>query len=105
MHPILSARGGDGGEGGRSSGTVVEHVVEVSDKLHQTPNLPPIRTLLQARGGGGGGGGEGGGTVVERVVEVEGDVDAIREQMRIELEQKMKAVSALGSRLLAGSRH
>jgi len=47
-----------------------------------------LKALLAARGGGGGGG-SGGGTVVERVVEVENDVEAIKEQLRKEMEAKM----------------
>ncbi|GAX77721.1 hypothetical protein CEUSTIGMA_g5164.t1 [Chlamydomonas eustigma] len=48
-----------------------------------------LKGLLAARGGGGSAGGAGG-RVVERVVEVEGDVEAVKAQLRKELEEKMK---------------
>jgi hypothetical protein len=54
-----------------------------------------MRACMQARGGGDPSavGGGGGGKVVERVVEVEGDVEAVKAQLRRELEEKMMAVS------------
>jgi hypothetical protein len=84
-------------------------VPDVTVKLICTPHtkdmgggciaeLPAHCTLQQRGGGGGGGGGGGPAKVVERVVEVESDVDAIREQLRKELEDKMKQVWGLRGR-------
>eukprot|EP00798_Chlamydomonas_sp_ICE-L_P001632 gene1632-33022_t len=48
-----------------------------------------LKSLLDARGGGAVGTGSGGQST-ERVIEVEGDIGAIREQLRKELEAKMQ---------------